>query len=254
MHTLSRCWNAAPANPSTPNPVCPASAPAPPSGGQLGHPVLNLGPRLPAPFLPRVCGCGSPNCLACFCVRAHASLVPCPQGPAGPDPSRLWAPAIMSKPSLPGAAPTVVGSDLESLPCDCTLSPGPLPSALRQTASFSGRSNTLPHTRRESHAGAGSFGPGDQMSKMGLQGWRFQKRICFPCLFQLPKAICVLLTVVPSTAFKARVASSDLSEICLHSHLSLSDLPASLSLLLRLLGGTGSQVWHPGFSWLCAGP
>lgn len=102
MHTLSRCWNAAPANPSTPNPVCPASAPAPPSGGQLGHPVLNLGPRLPAPFLPRVCGCGSPNCLACFCVRAHASLVPCPQGPAGPDPSRLWAPAIMSKPSLPG--------------------------------------------------------------------------------------------------------------------------------------------------------
>ena len=127
-----------------------------------------------------------------------------------------------------------------------------------------GRSNTLLHTRRESHAGAGSFGPGDQMSKMGLQGWRSQKRICFPRLFQLPKAICVLRTVVPSAAFKARVASSDLSEsrvassdlseACLRSHLSLSGLPASLSLLLRLLGGTGSQVWHPGFSWLCAGP
>ena len=60
--------------------------------------------------------------------------------------------------------------------------------------------------------------------------------------------------VASSDLSESRVASSDLSEACLRSHLSLSGLPASLSLLLRLLGGTGSQVWHPGFSWLCAGP
>ena len=120
----------------------PASAPTPPSGGQLGHPVLNLGPHLPVPCLPRVGWFSSLNCLACFCVRAYASSLPCPQGPAGPDTRRLWAPIIMCKPSLPGAAtglPAVLAivvfslsyADLESVSCHSGhCPPGPLPGVL----------------------------------------------------------------------------------------------------------------------------
>lgn len=84
----------------------------------------------------------------------------------------------------------------------------------------------------------------------GSEGWRVQKRIRFPCLFQLPKAICVLLAMAPSTAFRARVASSNLSEICLH--VSFSDfLPPSLSLFFSIylvaLGvscGTQDLLWY----------
>lgn len=134
-----------------------------------------------------------------------------------------------------------------------TVPQGHCPASCDSLSVSHGRSNTATHTETESHTSSGSFGSGGQMSKTGLQGWRFQKRICFACFFRLPKAICVLLTMVPSTAFRARVASSHLSEICLHRHLSFSDLPASLplSLFLRLLGGAGPHMWHTGSSLLC---